>query len=129
MPCSLLVVEDEKAFLPLLKRYRERAGHTETACLDAESALQIADTPGWCADVLVADLTLPGRSGLELSTELLRRHPALLALLCSGYPLQTEMLPADLRPRIGLLPKPFLPTMLADAISALRRQTSPVSPP
>ena len=51
---------------------------------DAQSALiQVRDNP-W--DVVVADISLPGASGLDLIKELRRSHPSLPTLVVSMHP-------------------------------------------
>jgi two-component system invasion response regulator UvrY len=51
---------------------------------DAPSALhQVSETP-W--DLVIADLSMPGTSGLELIKELRRTHPALPTLVLSMHP-------------------------------------------
>ena len=36
-------------------------------------------------DVLLLDLSMPGRDPLEVLSEVLAEHPALLSIVCSGY--------------------------------------------
>jgi len=126
-PVRLLLVDDEKALLGLLKRHLERAGYSVVACLSAELALEALAEPGWQPDILVADETLPGESGTALAITLLTRDPRLVALLCSGYPLSIESLPGPLRRRAAILQKPYMPAMLEQAIGDLIAGQAPRS--
>jgi DNA-binding response OmpR family regulator len=58
---------------------------TKGAAGTAEEGLALADGHGGPIDVLVADLVLPGMTGLDLATELRRRHPAVHVIYTSGY--------------------------------------------
>ena len=124
-PVRLLLVDDEKALLGLLKRHLERVGYSVVACLSAELAIEALGDPAWQPDILVADETLPGESGTALAIKLLERDPRLVALLCSGYPLSLESLPAPLRARAAILQKPYMPAMLEEAIRDLLAGQAP----
>ena len=60
----VLVIEDEKEIRELIRYNLEREGFRVTAVADGEEGLQrvFAARP----DVLVLDLMLPGRNGLEI---------------------------------------------------------------
>ena len=122
-PLRILLVDDEKALLALLKRHLERAGHSVVDALSAElarSALSsAADAGAWQPDILIADETLPGDPGSLLASQLLDRFPAMLCLLCSGYPLSLDALPVAFRSRAAILQKPYMPAALERAITAL----------
>jgi DNA-binding response OmpR family regulator len=118
----ILLVDDEKMLLALLRRHLERAGYSVVGALSAELALEAIATPaepGWAPDVLIADETLPGESGTSLAVALLERNPRLVCLLSSGYPLTLDAVPEALRPRAAILQKPFQPPALEAAIGAV----------
>ena len=127
----ILLVDDEKALLALLKRHLERSGHSVVDALSSElarSALSGApDTGAWQPDILIADETLPGDPGSLLAQQLLERFPAMLCLLCSGYPLTIDILPEALRPRAAILQKPYMPAALERAITELLAAARPSS--
>jgi len=81
---------------------------------DVDSALRYLEHPG--LGVVVSDVVMPGRSGDDLATEVMRRRPGLPVLLmtgCSEALLQRPVDPAH------LLRKPFTPTDLVGKIRAL----------
>lgn len=113
---QILLIDDEAALLGLLKRHLERAGFEVVACPSAELGLERLAGSDWRPALLIADETLPGQSGTSLAAELLARFPEMVCLLCSGYPLSLDGLPAEVRQRAAILQKPFTPSMLERAV-------------
>lgn len=64
----LLVIEDQKKLLQSLERGLTEEGYTTIAAKDGETGFQHAMSDG--VDAVVLDLMLPGRSGLELLSDL-----------------------------------------------------------
>jgi PAS domain S-box-containing protein len=81
----VLVVEDDKETLELMTELLTSAGHTVTAVASAEEALELFDRAEPPFDLLLSDLLLPGRPGIELADVLRTIRPDLPVLLCSGY--------------------------------------------
>ena len=106
----LLLVEDEAALADLLKKYLERLGYQVDTCTHAQTALDLLDADPERYAILVTDLTLPDISGEELVTQSRQRAPHLRAIIASGYPYEPREAGVD------FLQKPFLPSMLAQAI-------------
>jgi LmbE family N-acetylglucosaminyl deacetylase len=79
----IMVVEDEPSAAQLFKRWLSAAGYEVVVAPTAENALtRIAQTPNW--DMVLTDVELPGRSGLELLRTLHERFPRMPVLLTSG---------------------------------------------
>jgi DNA-binding NtrC family response regulator len=115
----ILLVDDEPPLLGLMKTFLTKLGYEVQACPDATSATAAFESAGGKFDLIVADVTLPGVSGQEMSIELAKNNPDVRVLLCSGYPVQLHTLPEDLRGRFAALDKPFLPNMLATTVEKL----------
>ena len=81
-PLCILLVEDDKDSLSALSRLLRMSGHRALAAASAAEALRLA--AGEQCDVVVSDVGLPDRSGLELMRELssLYRLPGIAV---SGY--------------------------------------------
>lgn len=78
----VLVVEDQEMLREAIRRMLESAGYRVTDVVTAEDAVPAARDE-W-PDLLVTDVMLPGRSGVELATEL-RAERHLPVILMSGY--------------------------------------------
>ena len=81
---TVLLVEDHDAVREATARALRSAGHHVLSAGTAEEALEMVQN-GQAVDVLVADLVLPGMTGLDLAAELRRRHPAVHVVYMSGY--------------------------------------------
>lgn len=106
----ILLVDDEPALLPLLRRFLEKQGYQVETCNSAEAALSAFEHSAF--DLVVTDLTLNGINGEELIERLRAKVPALPAILASGYPHQPRLA------NVEFLLKPFLPQMLVDQVAA-----------
>ena len=124
----ILLVEDDRALREVTAIHLEAAGYTVQAVGDGDAALAAcaAERP----DVVVLDLNLPGRDGLEVCRELRARYspsPGVVMVTARGS--EADMV-------IGLdagaddyVVKPFAPTILLARLTALcRRLGRPAEP-
>jgi PAS domain S-box-containing protein len=79
----ILLVEDHADTRRCLHRLLESRGHRVRSADDAQSAIELSKREKF--DLLIADVGLPDRSGLELLHELRQREPELPAIALSGY--------------------------------------------
>jgi PAS domain S-box-containing protein len=79
----ILLVEDHGDTAHIMKRLLERGGHEVVHAADVATALQLADEAAF--GLLISDLGLPDRSGLELMRELRTRGQTLPGIALSGY--------------------------------------------
>jgi two-component system invasion response regulator UvrY len=86
---------------------------------NAEAALRQVADGGW--DVVVADISLPGMSGLDLIKELQRTYPSLPALVLSMHPAAQFARRALKAGAAGYLTKDSPPEELIVAIEEARR--------
>jgi two-component system, chemotaxis family, chemotaxis protein CheY len=112
-PSMILLVDDDPDIRSLTRTFLEHEGYSVFSSGDAERAVQIFRSVPQI-DLLVTDLYMPGRSGLELGMELKALRSELPVLLISGsagaeeYAAQT---PGD---GWNFMAKPFrLPELLA----------------
>lgn len=89
-PRHILLVEDHADTRQCMQRLLESRGHTVRSAADARSAIELSEREEF--DLLIADLGLPDRSGLELLSELRQREPTLPAIALSGYGLPKDFL-------------------------------------
>lgn len=117
-PVRLLVVEDDPSVRTLLGHVlaEDRRIIDQAANVDEAERLAAHQRP----DIVIADVVMPGRSGIDLRREFVRRFPGLPVILISGYsPEQVAEFVAR-TPATAFLPKPFsiadLRQMVEDAL-------------
>jgi DNA-binding response OmpR family regulator len=81
----VLLVEDEPFVRDATCRTLEKAGFEVCPTGNAQEALNAYSLLNGNIDLLMTDITLPGRSGRELSLELRSKSAKLPILLTSGY--------------------------------------------
>ena len=81
----ILVVDDEAPLAMLCKKVLDARGYAATVFTRPADALAefVRDPGGY--DLALLDLTMPGKSGITLATELLKSKPDLPILLMTGY--------------------------------------------
>jgi CheY-like chemotaxis protein len=80
--CSILVVDDEPGIRELLCLMLEAAGHTVTAAEDGLEAPKVLANRE--IDVVITDLLMPERDGLEFITEIRKKFPKVKIVAMSG---------------------------------------------
>jgi signal transduction histidine kinase len=98
----ICLVEDQDALRKLLTNFLKKQGHQVSAYASAEEVSQAADQ----FDLVVTDISLPGRNGVDFAQELVGQNPELRVVFMSGYPFEAENVSLDSR-RWIFLPKPF----------------------
>lgn len=85
----VLYVEDNQQLRDSIAALLQGEGRQIATCVSAEEAVQ-ADAQG-PFDLVITDVTLPGMSGLELSSRLLSADPQRWIVLCSGHQLEEQI--------------------------------------
>jgi DNA-binding response OmpR family regulator len=117
---QILVIDDEPQVRRLLQTILERAGHDVFEAADGMEGLMTARARQ--PDLVVTDILMPNKEGIETIRELRREVPALPILVISGDPgsaLYLEM--AKLLGAHAALTKPFRATELLRAVEGLLR--------
>ncbi len=115
-PRTVLLVEDNAEVADVVRPVLEDMGCTVTHMQTAAPALQALDA-GTQFDVLLTDVLMPGgMDGAALAQAVRARHPQVQILIMTGYAEQIQAITA-----LGfrVLPKPFSPAALAEALEAL----------
>ncbi|HEX7083196.1 MAG TPA: ATP-binding protein [Gaiellaceae bacterium] len=110
----VLLVEDEEVVRELTRDLLESFGYSVIDVGRAEDAAAIVEH----YDLLVSDVVMPGRSGVELASQLTAARPGLRVLLVSGHSTEDMRLLEGNR-RWRYLPKPFTPHDLAREVRSL----------
>ena len=114
---SILVVDDEEPVRFALRRVLENAGHAVDEAEDGSRALKALQNKTY--DLLVSDILMPNRDGIEMIIEVKRAHPALPVIAISGggqVGAQTYLEMAVALRVEAALPKPIRPTELLAAV-------------
>jgi PAS domain S-box-containing protein len=121
-PCgdeTLLLAEDDDVVRALLERLLTGLGYRVVAAADATAAVAADAALARAPDLLITDIVMPGRGGLDLALELRARHPGLPVLCVSGHTREEVLLRIAAEPGMAFMQKPFTPTALAQRVREL----------
>jgi DNA-binding response OmpR family regulator len=79
----ILIVEDEEALCLLYKEELTREGYAIVTAANAEEALAALEKEAF--DLIVTDIRMPGRDGVELITEILGRRKGIRIIINTAY--------------------------------------------
>ncbi len=79
----ILVVDDEESVRWALRKALERAGYRVDLAADGPAGLQAAEDPG--VDLILLDVRLPGRDGLEVLRVVRTRRPDLPVIMMTAF--------------------------------------------
>ena len=112
---KILLVEDERAVRELAQTILVKEGHEVVAVDHPDRALELVDD-GLELDLLLTDIVMPARSGIELAAEVERRAPGVSVVYMSGY---SENIHGDMPTEAGIfVAKPFDAQVLLESIDA-----------
>jgi DNA-binding response OmpR family regulator len=121
-PSVILLVDDDPDIRSLTRTFLEHEGYSVLSSGDAERASQIFRAVPRI-DLLVTDLYMPGRSGMELARELKALRRELPVLMISGGVLDTAQEVGLEAEGWSFLAKPF---RLPELLSTVHRILAPV---
>ncbi len=111
-PARILVVDDDAEVRHVTASFLNDFGYTESEAPDGVSALAMMERTDF--DLVVADLAMPGMTGLELAAEVRQRFSEVPVLILTGHA-DAMQIPDDL----PVLTKPFESAELARRVSSL----------
>ena len=101
----ILLVEDEEVMRESVRDWLTDVGYRVATAGDGEEALNsIAEQE---FELVIRDLRLPGKAGLEILREARDRQPKLKGVMLTAYPSVETAVEAIKRGAIDYLPKPF----------------------
>jgi PAS domain S-box-containing protein len=109
---TVLFADDEELIRELGRQVLEMHGYTVILADDGLQAIERFESNRGAIDLVVLDLSMPRRSGLEVLRAIRETDPGVKVILSSGYP------PAEPVPGVTFLPKPYRAEMLAGAVRA-----------
>jgi CheY-like chemotaxis protein len=113
---KLLFVDDEKPLAEAGRLMLEGLGYQVTAATDSTKALELFRERPDPFDLVVTDMTMPGLTGADLSTEILKIRPDIPIILVTGF---SELINEESARALGIRAfamKPLRRTNLAQLI-------------
>ena len=124
MVARVLVIEDDPEVRTYLVAVLSRSGHTVKQAANGKEGVQLFDSDP--CDVVITDIIMPEKDGIETILDLRRTHPGLKVIAISGggrstpdnYLQSAKLLGADRAIR-----KPFTNEEILTAVDELTRVT------
>lgn len=117
MPLSVLIVDDHAPMRDLLAAVFTRAGASVREACDGQAALTALEAAP--ADLVVADQSMPGMSGVALIEALRARGTTARLILISGHKSAELSAQARAAGADAVLVKPVSPRALMETVNAL----------
>ena len=124
------IVDDDRSIRWVMEKALSREGIAFSSFASAQEALDAlsGDTP----EVLVSDIRMPGRSGLELMNAVKQRHPAVPVIVMTAFSDLDSAVAAFQGGAYEYLPKPFDVDQAVDlirrALEESRRESEAIEP-
>jgi DNA-binding response OmpR family regulator len=116
----ILVIDDDEPLLMTLEALLTAAGHAVVTASDGLKAEQLFRAEPF--EVIITDIVMPDREGLETITKLRREYPEVPVIAMSGGATNSKMY-LELAAKLGArrtLSKPFTAAALYEAIGAVQ---------
>ncbi len=121
----VLLVDDERDVLRLMRTFLERAGYEVTTAETGEDALARFGELGERLGLVVLDLTMPGMGGDEILAAMAARGPEVPVMLTSGFSEEEVARRCGRMSNAAFLPKPYLPAELVAEVGRWVRAARP----
>jgi two-component system NtrC family sensor kinase len=126
LTARVLVVEDNVEVAQATTAVLEALGAQVTVAAGASAALSVLAPRRAEIDVVLSDIVMPGNtSGVALALTIRSHYPDLPTLLMTGH---TTELPAAIAAGLSVLPKPFTPADLCNALLEVQMQKESSKP-
>jgi DNA-binding response OmpR family regulator len=117
---KILVIDDEPSILIMIKKMLEREGHLVDTAANGRVGTELFEKNNH--DLIITDIIMPQKEGLEIILELRKKHPKLKIVAISGggrigpegYLPSAKLFGADM-----VFQKPLIKNEFVEAISKL----------
>ncbi len=117
---KILLIDDDEGMRHWTSLFLRRAGHEATTASDGQSGIELAASRRF--DLIITDIIMPDKEGLETIMELKKAHPSLpiIAMSGGGHMCAEDILDmAHSFGAISTLRKPFSGEKLLETIDAI----------
>lgn len=124
MPVTILIVDNEKNIRNMLRVVLKLSEDTDfLEATDGAEALKIAKEHRGHIDLLLADVLMPGMTGIEMASQLSQARPQMKVVLMSGY--DSEAL--TMEPDWHFIQKPFSVSEIQERIGNILTENYPAA--
>lgn len=125
---EILIVEDEQSIRESLRDWLFNLGYQAEVTADGEEALKRIDQKNF--DLVILDLRLPGKNGLQVLREVRAKKPKLKGIIITAYPTVEAAAEAMKQGAIDFLPKPInlsrLGTLVREHTESAKMKKKPI---
>jgi len=118
----VLIIDDDEKLRKLLKEYLEGNGHRVLTLADGSDAMKTIQEKS--PEIVILDIMLPGKDGLEVLKEIRRDH-AIPVIMLTAKGEDTDRIVGLELGADDYLPKPFNPRELLARMKAVLRRAAP----
>jgi len=119
---DVLIVDDEESIREILSKHLSDIGFNVHLASNGEQALAKAKDIGSALSLVILDITMPGRSGVEIWSELRSTRAELPIIMSSGHPEESlDQLEGWNPAHDGFIQKPYRNKTLLEEVAALLR--------
>src|SRR5438552_5449801 len=122
LPLNLLVVDDDRKTVDLVRLYLERAGYSVRTAFDGRQALELARARR--PDLVVLDLMLPHLDGLDVCHVLFEEIGRVPVIMLTARTTEADKLAGLESGADDYVTKPFSPRELVARVRAVLRRTA-----
>lgn len=120
---SVLIVEDDVAFATMLKTFLEKRDFRVNSAFSAGEAFKKLQNDSF--DILLTDVRLPDKDGLEILQEVKNNYPAVQVIIMTSYAEINKAVQAIKNGAYDYVSKPFQPEAILQTIeNALNQQSA-----
>ncbi len=117
MTPRILIVDDEPQIREVLRRKLEKCGYTVEEAIHGKDAIEKLDASAF--ELVIADIVMPERDGLEVIMYLKKRQPSVKIIAVSAPSNELFLRSASGLGADRVFPKPFQLADIADAVAEL----------
>lgn len=125
----ILVADDDEAVRETIAEFLTRAGHTPLPVADGKQALEVLDQLGAGVELVITDMLMPERDGIEVVMECTKRGVKVIGMSGEDRAASWGVLtPARQLGAVAVLRKPFDTGQLLEAVGNALGGASPRFP-